>query len=818
MRLHLKNFRCYTDKTFDFGTEGLVLVSGPSGSGKSTLMIAIMFVLYDQGTKVVQQGKTSCQVSFEDQHFKIVRTKRPNRVVLTNLATSETYEDDAAQAIINEKYGKAFETTSYIRQNAIDSFITMKPTDKLEFLEKFAFTGIDLVQIKNKCQNKIREAHNDLTKFSGQLEIIQEDFQQKRKPDKVQFPLALSKGGKEKTMKNEETRFNNAKIKVKQAERQYDKYRNDLTELRVFLAQYTVKKENLANLEKKIATLDSELNGILFQGDESLKLLEDDLQALISQRELTLLKERYSQDKTRLELMQTTEMEELSDKIKLIQNNLWKEYTRTELDQLLSQREDMKRDSEQIEKWQKILQNSVGISESKLTDQQKKLEQYRRELELKKDLLSKLILQKEIYDCPACHTSLRFQDDQLVIEDNFEDISDDIPNVEKEIGLLQKSIQKLESSIPTDAEKLKRYKEATSEIERIQNRYDVELLTVDEAQDDIDSLKEYRRAQTEQENQIKSLQKAIDDKKYSTNVLNFKSTLSKTKEQIKTLEAKMKGKIVEENEEYLRTTIQTQRQAKQLKEHSQKQLKNYQAELNQLKSEISILQEREKEMNNLNLVELELKVKNCQVELEQYRSDVVKHQQNVEKIQIYRRYETELNEYRQAETRFLDIQESEKKARDQYHAALMLRDKILEAESIAIANIIDSINFHAHEYLELFFPDNPITIHLQSFKQSKKSNTAVKPQINLEINYKGMDAELNMLSGGELARVVLAFCLSLAEIFNTPFLLLDECTASLDQDLNSTVLEGIRKNFNQKLVIVIAHQVVSGDFDRQIVL
>jgi ABC-type multidrug transport system fused ATPase/permease subunit len=79
-----------------------------------------------------------------------------------------------------------------------------------------------------------------------------------------------------------------------------------------------------------------------------------------------------------------------------------------------------------------------------------------------------------------------------------------------------------------------------------------------------------------------------------------------------------------------------------------------------------------------------------------------------------------------------------------------------------------------------------------------------------------MEADLSMLSGGELSRVVLSYTLALSEIFNSPIVMLDECTSSLDAELTSTVMDGIRKNFGNKLVIIIAHQVIEGDFDRQI--
>ncbi len=58
----------------------------------------------------------------------------------------------------------------------------------------------------------------------------------------------------------------------------------------------------------------------------------------------------------------------------------------------------------------------------------------------------------------------------------------------------------------------------------------------------------------------------------------------------------------------------------------------------------------------------------------------------------------------------------------------------------------------------------------------------------------------------------------MAEMFNTPLLLLDECTASLDQDLTSVVFDAIKTNFNGKMTLIIAHQVVSGTFDKVVQL
>ena len=153
MKIRFANFRCYIDETFDFSNNELILISAESGAGKSTILLGIQFCLYGTGSKLQNYGKPSCTVEMEFEDMKIVRTKRPNRLVLNDL-----YEDEIAQNIINKKFGDAFNVTSYICQNALNSFILMSPPDKLEFLETFAFKDVNLPEIKNKSK-KIYKYH-----------------------------------------------------------------------------------------------------------------------------------------------------------------------------------------------------------------------------------------------------------------------------------------------------------------------------------------------------------------------------------------------------------------------------------------------------------------------------------------------------------------------------------------------------------------------------------------------------------------------------------------------------------------------------------
>ncbi len=49
MRLQLRNFKCYDNKTFDLGEKGITLISGVSGKGKSSILTGINFALFGKG-------------------------------------------------------------------------------------------------------------------------------------------------------------------------------------------------------------------------------------------------------------------------------------------------------------------------------------------------------------------------------------------------------------------------------------------------------------------------------------------------------------------------------------------------------------------------------------------------------------------------------------------------------------------------------------------------------------------------------------------------------------------------------------------------
>lgn len=156
------------------------------------------------------------------------------------------------------------------------------------------------------------------------------------------------------------------------------------------------------------------------------------------------------------------------------------------------------------------------------------------------------------------------------------------------------------------------------------------------------------------------------------------------------------------------------------------------------------------------------------------------------------------------------VQARVKAAQSRYTLLRQFREHVLQSEMLALQSLIDEINTHLVPYLQVFFPDNPLTLEVKLFKANEKTKM-VRNQVNLSVGYRGAVTDLSTLSGGERDRVNLAFTLALAEIFSIPLLMLDETLSSLDREMTENILEHIQKD--SRAILVIAHQVSLGLFD-----
>lgn len=812
MKITLKNFRCYEDATFDFGEDGIVLLSGPSGAGKTSILSGIYFALFGTGSKVVRYGNTSCSVTLEFDGMTITRTKRPNRLVVNSV-----HEDDAAQKIIDNKFGDTFKTTGYISQNARDSFILMSPIEKLGFLEKFAFQDINLTQIKKRCKDLISERNETLIRTTSQLEIATLMVSEMVEPVKVKFPIECSKKKQKSVAKNEIIRHKNTITLIKRCKIKIALLQKEVQSLQVYNAKIKSKQESLESITEKLANLSIEKENIDYAGDDKIAEYEEDLSILISQRELILLEDRYSDDKKRLDRMKEDEFNDMSKNIENIESTLWKEYTEDEIKNTITEYKQTIKDLEKLEDEKNNLKRYI-VDEVQLNDHIEQLTTNKENLVIKNKLLDKLEIQQEVFKCPACAVQLKFQDDDLHVyeTDVVPDELEDIDMVSEDISKLKRKIKSLESSISIKQSRLERYKEVQKSISEIEEQYE-ELPDLEEIRTDIEYIRSYRSSQQEFYKQVTKFKSLIDNGQYSSTISSFEKSVKQQKKKIDIINEKaQKDNKKHIDEEMLRENITTQK-------HNKEKLVSIKSDIIKLTGEQTDLGKQLATYKNTHLETykairdidtMSINISDSLGELSELEKKKVIHEQNVQDIEKYEEYEKVVDTYLSWIDKVDNLKIEEIENRRLYGAAMLLREKILESESIAMLNIISSINMHTHAYLDSFFQDNPISVKLVPFKESKKGK--IKPQVNLQIEYKGMEADLTMLSGGELSRVILAFALALGEMFNTPMMLLDECTASLDQELTGTVMEGIKDNFNGKIVILICHQVIEGQFDKVI--
>ena len=796
MYIKLTHFRCYENAEFDFGEQGLVLLSGSSGKGKSTILMAIDFVLFGNGTKIITHGKKSCTVEFKLQDLKVVRKKGPNHLIVNDL-----YEDAAGEAVINAKFGKIFNSVSYIPQNLKKSFVLMSSTDRLEFLETFAFNNFDILSLKDRAKSLIRENNDSLSKTIGKLQFANELFLQKKKPDIIPFPAKVSKENYEKYVQNQKVKEKNATVRIKKFEKEIGLLREKENSKNILL---TKKEEK----EKIHFQYQNELNLLL--GDpiskedqvslkQNIELLQNKLSSFLKHKEFILLSQKYNENKNKLEVLKENELKELTNELNRLKQNLWKEGDEEEL-------------KDQIETWDILIQNKIKLLKLpsiktfplSLDDYQKQYSFCTSEISRLK-YLSKL--EKENLTCPHCQKKLRMQNNSLVSSEDSQMNLEELQQKLRELQTKEKELLSLIETFKTQIETQKLKDIFEKEI----NDMDGNEFTLEECKSAIEETKSLLQFYLSDEKKLKDFSFRLETKKFSSTIIQMEKEILADEKKLSHFEFQ----DIETNidEEKIRNKLY----------HFKSQLEMYQKWTLNFSLTKSKYEKVNGEIKNINTELLSFENENYSEKLIVLENEIISQKEIIkevfvffEKYALFTQNQSQLLEYKKLYDSLQTLQEEEIILRKKYTSSCQFKDYILEAESIYISNLIENINTHVQMFLDFFFPENPISVRLISFKENAKNET--KPSIQLEIDYKGMEHDLTMLSGGELSRVILSFTLAFADLYNSPLILLDECTASLDQTLTTSVIEGLKENFGNKLIVLIAHQVVQGSFDKVIQL
>lgn len=815
MRLVLKNFRCYTDRSFDFGENKLTLISGNSGAGKTTIMLAINFALFGTGTNLFTWGKTSCSVELylegtakDEKGLSIVRTRRPNRLVV-----NDVHEDSEGQDIINSKFGDNFEAMSYVSQSAIKSFVMMSPIDKLSFLEKFAFGNANLAEIKGKCKALISSQNDLLVEATSKLEMASQWLNQTEQPVKVDFPVRCKAAQRELAEKNTKTKLINARKKIARCEDIDKSLTSELSSVRVLDATIKSKLEAKTDAKRELCEIQIEMSKISYEGCDALTDMQNRLTTVVNHRETIALKSNIEEDILRLNEMRINEENSFKHQLLDIESQLWVDYSKVECKELIENLELQIKDLDTISRHRKELDQLKFENIDKL---KMNISETQKHLENIKDLKEKLIRQGVTYSCPSCESTLRLADGNLQLASDAVVLTGDLESLEKEVKLVSNKLRQQELDLSTEQNNKLRYIKLETDIKNILDKYE-ECSSKAEAVENLESIREYYSSCINFEKRKIQLEDSLSKGKFSESYLTMNKNLISKQTRLKNLKQNNLELLEDLTEDQLRLYVQLQTKARDSLEILQNRESKVEAVIQKYSTDINNSKNEHKQKYKVLREETELisLLEKVKCDLDILHSEVREQILILEKIEEWKRYDISIQHYTKLQKEVDICQQTETTCKNKYSAACTLKDTILEAESIAMSNIVKEIDSHAQIYLDEFFTDDPLTSRLEAFRTTKKST---KPQINITVAYKQLDGEPSPLSTGEMARLVMAYTLALSEMFNTPILLLDECTANMDQELTTTVFNTIKENFTGRSVLAIAHQCVDGIFDTVIKL
>lgn len=801
MKLVLKNFRCYTDSTFEFEDDDMTLISGPSGQGKTTILMAIQFVLFGSSNlkHLVTHGKTSCEVELNYKEWVVKRTKRPN--ILTVRRDDQFYEDDEGQVVLNMWFGSVSK----------QSFVDMSQTEKMQHFEKIAGGEFDIDELKTKIKKQVWAVSKDLDALDAQLLTASAMLEVVENPKVVIAPIG--------------DEFEEESVTIEDVEKKL----TSTQEASRSLYGITEKKSVIT---KELTLLLTEDPGLLDFDRESVRAKKDKLTRLKSEEAAEELRTRRLDDAVkdlaRLEetlaecdtIVDPSDLDNLRSQLNECEYLCTAAETRlSEYNEFVAYRKYARLLEAEQSEWESqkvVCTRDVIDAECALNElcvagedtERVEMEWQRRQFahleavsviqsdrveDLKDELNAARADCLKTVCCTACGESIVLNVNTLEIEQTdsevkFKDTSNFASHREK-IKKLEHKLR-LASNLLSDAElgeiarsldvaanfrkkcallsKYKNFIPSTS-LRKLVRPYRDEVASVTYV--DVCKLKDDKR---EVERKIDALLVSISKHKSVEKRINALRCEIQALRNINSPEPNRVKKMMRSLRHLEARAVNFER-ASRLK-----------AELNSLEDSAALLTASADEESGL--------IKKLHF-LRQRKA----YQVYVEKASLYQQAVSQLNTLKESKT-----------VKEKYYLNLLLfKQKVSESETESLGCIIDTVNTHLQMLLDSFFAygaGEPVEVYLE----------ASSDKINIIVTHKGNMVDLKALSAGEYARIKLAFDLATSEISGQKILMLDECTANLEQGLSTHIYKRIKTSFPRKTILVVAHQIVTGPFDHML--
>jgi DNA repair exonuclease SbcCD ATPase subunit len=801
MELHLSNFRCYTDRHFNF-PQGVILIDGPSGKGKSTLFQAIKYALYGNVKNVCRYGEKKTSVRLKALELDILRTNIPARVVVTH--NGRMYEDLEAQEMINRRFGRQFDITSYMAQKGTSQFFTLSGSEKLGLLEELSLSGDERIGIlKTSVSKDIKEIRQKLVEEQAQLKILERQILSPPSfkiigglkniadvADVIQWSEQLSGFWESQRLAVEQKlSATTSSIRIQQhAKKQYDMLQNTIKPLIDEKSQLEIECESV-----------------------KLKWSTEAIQACLSSIEQHELALRYQQKKTDLAERTQTYQSLIENERASIEQQKQALVSRKlpEPEEPAPLRERVTLLQERVSLGVRILELETELALPKYNDIKSKWEASSDKAEKVKQFLNDVDTRRCVQSCPSCKKGLIVQSQRILIADHQPmsdtekakelDLKTKYPLLLKQVET-QHKLMVSHDGMRVDLARLRKECElASGDVQEFMTHIRTEL---DTCQSKLDAIKATLHTNNTLDKQLADLTSINPEKKYKDMLL----TITRLSDALKTCQ---EGVICVTLED-VKKTLTDMQDARREEERLRKRMVIVSDTLVQKEKELSALK--------IDTTDYHLLMEDL---LEQQKWVTDKYHTASQAVSRYKNYHHDMSIYLAHRQKVKQVTEKQCRCiiyQSQLEQLETLLTHIIHAEGVCLEQFIRRINRTMAWYMEQFFPDQSLRMELDSEKECK--NGAVRQEICVKLTQHQFPCELKALSGGEYDRCALAFMLTINELSHSPCLILDESISSLDMMLSEDVLEVIKEKQDElrKFVLLVSHQANTGFFDHVISL
>ncbi|MBT6691771.1 AAA family ATPase [Candidatus Parcubacteria bacterium] len=812
-KLEIQGFKSFANPTELVFNRDLTAIVGPNGSGKSNVADAVRWVLGEQSSKTLRSKKAE-DVIFSGSDKKGRLGFAQVDLYLNN--SDKSADVDYDQIIITRKIDRKGEseylinnnkvrlldiqlllakanfgqkTYSVIGQGMIDSILTSSAQERKEFFDEA--TGVKQFQIKkNQAINKLDGTKKNLDQ-TGQIlaELTPRLRSLTRQVNK------LDRREKIETELNElQTNYysfisNNLNKDLKEKQINFDKLQAEVSELNQQLVELQTKlekeeksssrQENFELLQGKLSQTQSELNALLkektiLDGQADLKLMSS------GKGDIVWLKKRIDDIKNTVS-KHTLILEEKRTHLKA---------AKEELDILEDKRNKILDEFKQLED-RLMGSNGSSLSTEELSDKIKNIFEQQK---------------------------------------SFQDSLNSLANIDDLSGLKQAS-QGITDAISRLWGRVKKPKE--DDRQRWQIEFNKLLTSKDTL---VSEISEARTKLALSENDISKLEEQVQENKAELEKLELEKQASLDQsgnsDSLKKQMEALQNKVEVKNEELAKAegAIKSFNEQEEGKKKSlvdtQKNFREIQADfnyknnkLNEVKVELARLETRQEELDKEIAEEFpELEIKDIEsVDLEKSRQQINNLRGQLSVIGGIDK--TVVEEYKEVSERHEFLSEQT----EDLEQAITHLEKIIkdldESISAQFDKSFSNINKTFHEYFKKLFSGGKaeLILDIQEVKLYK-NNTAdeeeddkeveVKKQYGIEIKATPPGKKLssiNMLSGGEKAMTSIALICAIIANNPSPFVVLDEVDAALDEANSIRFVDIIDELSSKTQFIAITH-------------